>query len=364
MLSWNETLGDWKWTAETEGTGSNFQAGGGLFAFVFIAIDKCSDVADQVQVEASLDGYFFRAFHIFNIGFQNAVQDLVGRKGVRVLLVGTQLSGGRFLQSRAGDQFPFAINVAREVVNHELRNIRNDGETTGHVAVERAVADGIFRFVAGAENHGTEFVRKGHEVIATNACLDILLGCVGGAPGKNGSESLFVGVKDGGDGDGEELDAEIVGKVLGIDLAAFGGVGAGHGNAKDVFLAESGNGDGDDDGGVNTAAETDDGFGEFAFADVVAGTEDQRLVGAGDFVGRLFVDVAFTGDRVEEDDVVLEGFGLRGDSASGGEGSAGAIKDEGIIAADLIDVDDWTVVMKSGGTKHAEAKEAFVDGKG
>ena len=184
----------------------------------------------------------------------------------------------------------------------------------------------------------------------------------GGTTGKDGCEGLLVGFEDGGDGDGEELDTEIAGEGLGIGLAAFGGIRAGHGDAEDVFGAESGNGDGGDDGGVHTTAEADDGLGEFAFADVVARAEDESLVGAGDFVGRLLVDVAFAGGGVEEDEVFFEGFGLGADFAGGGEGDARAIEDQGVVAADLVDVDDGTLVMEGGGTKHAQAEETLVDG--
>ena len=46
---------------------------------------------------------------------------------------------------------------------------------------KRAVADGDFGFVAGAEYHGAKFVRKSHQIIAANARLDIFFGGV--APG-------------------------------------------------------------------------------------------------------------------------------------------------------------------------------------
>ena len=141
-------------------------------------------------------------------------------------------------------------------------------------------------------------------------------------------ECLDVGIENGADGNGEEFDAQIVGQALGVGLAAFGGIRAGHGDAENIFLAEGVNGDGGDDGGVYSPAEADDGFVEIAFADVVARAGHDRLVGVGDFFVGLGVNVAFAGDGVEKNEVFFESFGLRGDVAVGGEGHAGAVENE------------------------------------
>ena len=86
-------------------------------------------------------------------------------------------------------------------------------------------------------------------------------------------------------------------------------------------------------------------------------------MGIGDFVGGLLADVAFAGDGVEEDEVFFKGLGLGGDFAAGGEGDAGAVEDERVVAADLVDIDDRALVVQSDGTEHAEAEEAFVYGE-
>ncbi len=356
-------MGNWKGTPKPKSARRNLEARSGLFALVFIAIDEGGDIANQFQVEAGFDSDLLRTFHFFNIGFQDAVQDLVRRKGVRVLLIWTELGRGRFLQSRARDQFPFAINVAGQLVDHEFGNIGDNGETASHITVESAVTDGIFRFIAGAENHGTEFIRKGHKVIAANTRLDVFLGRVDRAASKDGGERLLVRVEDGRNGNGEELDAEIAGEGLSICFAAFGGVRAGHGNAEDVFFAESSNGDGGDDGRIYTTAEADNGFDELALANIVARAEDKCLIRAGHFVGRLFVEIAFASSSVEQNEVLFKPFGLRSDFACSGEGGAGTIEDQRVVAADLIDVNDRAVVVDSCGTKHTKAKEAFFDGE-
>src|SRR5271155_4349006 len=76
------------------------------------------------------------------------------------------------------------------------------------------------------------------------------------------------------------------------------------------------------------------------------------------------VNFALFGDGIEEYEILLECFRLRGNFAFSSEGDAGAIEDEGIVTADLIDVDDRTLVMQSGRTQHLEAQGAFVDGIG
>lgn len=96
---------------------------------------------------------------------------------------------------------------------------------------------------------------------------------------------MQVRIENGGDGNGAELDTEIAGEGPGIGFAAFGGIRAGHGDAEDVGGAEGFDGYSSDNGGIDTAAEADDGLGEIAFANVIASAEDEGLVGAGDFVG-------------------------------------------------------------------------------
>jgi len=335
-----------------------------LLALVFIAIDEHGDVSNELQVVAKVFGNLHGRFHFLDIGLQDAVQHFVGRQRVRVLLIWTQFGTGGFLDRGAGDQFPFAVYVLGKLVDHKFGDIGNDGEAAGHIAVKCAVADGDFGFVAGAEDHGAKFIRKGHQVVAANAGLDIFFRGVDRAIAEDRLEGLNISIEYGADRHSKKFNAEIVGQALGVGLAAFGGVGAGHGDAEDIFLAEGVHGDGGDDGGVHSPAEADDCFAEIAFADVVSGAGDDRLVGVGDFFLGLRVDIAFAGDRVEEDEVFFEGFGLRGDVAVGGEGHAGAVEDERIVAADLVDVDDRPAVLLGDGAKHFDAQGALVDGVG
>ena len=78
-----------------------------------------------------------------------------------------------------------------ELVNHQFGNIGNDGEAARHIPVKRAIADSLFGFVAGAEYHGTKLIGERHEVIATNARLDIFFGGVLEAVGESGGQGLL-----------------------------------------------------------------------------------------------------------------------------------------------------------------------------
>ena len=104
---WDEALGDGKWAAEAEGARGDFEAGRGLLALVFVAIDEQGDVSNQLQVVAKVVGNLHGRFHFLDIGLQDAVQHVVGRQGVLVLLIWTQLGGGSFVDGRAGGSVPF-----------------------------------------------------------------------------------------------------------------------------------------------------------------------------------------------------------------------------------------------------------------
>src|ERR1700704_3428829 len=96
------------------------------------------------------------------------VQDVVGRKGILVFLVWAKLGRRRFLDRRARNQFPFAIDRFGQGINHCFGNVGKKSEASGHVAVESAIPYRHFGFVARAENHRTEFIRPDDEEISPN----------------------------------------------------------------------------------------------------------------------------------------------------------------------------------------------------
>ncbi len=60
-------------------------------------IDQQGNVAHEFQIVAETIGNFLGAAQVFDIGFQNAVENVVGRKDVFIFLVGAQLGGGRLV---------------------------------------------------------------------------------------------------------------------------------------------------------------------------------------------------------------------------------------------------------------------------
>jgi hypothetical protein len=65
-------------------------------------------------------GNLLGASQVFDIGLKNPVKDVVRRQAVLVLLVGTQFGRRRLLDSRPGDQFPVAVNSARQFIHHQF----------------------------------------------------------------------------------------------------------------------------------------------------------------------------------------------------------------------------------------------------
>ena len=70
-----------------------------------------------------------------------------------------------------------------QLVHERLRHVLDRREAARHVAVQRGIADRQFALVAGGEHERAEFVRHGHQEIAADAGLEVLLGdVVLGAP--------------------------------------------------------------------------------------------------------------------------------------------------------------------------------------
>ena len=63
-------------------------------------------------------------------------------------MIWAKFGGGWFGDRVFRDDFALPIDEAGEVVDFRFRYIRDDGKTAAHVAIQRAVADGEFAFVA------------------------------------------------------------------------------------------------------------------------------------------------------------------------------------------------------------------------
>src|SRR6266436_2735087 len=97
LVSRNKLLCDWEWSAKTKGARGDFQSWRGLFSFVFAPIHLKCDVAHHLQIESVMIGDLLRAAQILNVGLQDAVQHVVGRQAVLILLIGPQFGRWRLL---------------------------------------------------------------------------------------------------------------------------------------------------------------------------------------------------------------------------------------------------------------------------
>src|SRR5208282_2576646 len=76
------------------------------------------------------------------------------------------------------------------------------------------------------------------------------------------------------------------------------------------------------------------------------------------------MDFAFSRNRIEEDQIFLKSERLRRDFSLRRQGHARAVKNQAIVAAHLVDVNDGPVMVSSNGLKHFQPKSPLVDGVG
>ena len=93
-------------------------------------------------------------------------------------------------ENGCGNHFPFAVEPAADGIDARLDQIADHRQRAHHVAVERAIAHGHLRLVAGGEHQGAELVRERHQQRAANARLDVLLGDVFLHSGKERAPAL------------------------------------------------------------------------------------------------------------------------------------------------------------------------------
>src|SRR5258708_13324711 len=79
-------------------------------------------------------GNLLGAPQVFDIGLQNSVKDVIWWQAVLVLLIRTELGRRSLLDGRPGNQFPLAVNPARQFVYNQFRYIDNDSKTPSHVS--------------------------------------------------------------------------------------------------------------------------------------------------------------------------------------------------------------------------------------
>ena len=359
----DEILGDGHASADAEGAWGDFETGDGLGAFEFILDDAFHDPADDFFGEAEVDD-LLNGELIFDEGLEDGIEDGVRGERIVVALEGFEFCAGGFGDGGMGDDFLVAIDVVGELIDGGFWDIAEDGEAAAHIAVESAVADGEFAFIARGEEEMVEFIGEGHEGEAADAGLEIFFGGVFWEALEEGVELGFEGIEAGLDGDGFAADVEIFGEEQGIGDTAWGAKLGGHGDAEDIVVAERVGGDGGGHRAIDAAAEAEDSGMEVAFVEVIAGTEgegEEEFLGIGEWEGRG----RRRGSGVEFDDggIFLEGSELGLDGAIGIDGERAAIEDELIISADGVAVEDGDAVLGGDGLEELDSALGFTGGE-
>lgn len=87
-------MGDGDAAARAEGDGGDLEACGGLLALVFGGVDEAEDAADGGVVEARFFDDGGGVLVALDVAFDDLVEDVVGREGVLVGLVGAEFGAG------------------------------------------------------------------------------------------------------------------------------------------------------------------------------------------------------------------------------------------------------------------------------
>ena len=172
-------------------------------------VDEAGDAGDGVGVEAVADEVGGRAVAL-DIGFDEAVEELIGGERVLVCLVLAELCARRLFDGADGDEDSVAVDVAGEFPDAPFGEVGDGSKRAAHVAVEGAVADGEFGLVARGEQEGVVVVGVGHEEDAADAGLEVLFGEPVGLVLERGLQGVSERDEGGLDGDGVGLDAEVV----------------------------------------------------------------------------------------------------------------------------------------------------------
>ena len=122
-----------------------------LSPFVFGEGDFVDDVIHhRRRVTALNDLVLAEMFH--DVVTQDGIQNFAWRQRVLIFLVRPQFRAWRFADGITGDDLPFPVDPAGEIIDFRFENIGNDRESAAHVAIQGAVTDGQFGFISGGQN--------------------------------------------------------------------------------------------------------------------------------------------------------------------------------------------------------------------
>ncbi len=293
------------------------------------------------------------------VPLQNVIQDLIGRQAVLVDLAQAKLRRGRLIQYRGGDNlFSLgSIEPSGQPVDHGLGNIGDDCEAAGHIPIDGAVAHRQFRLVARAQEDQAELIGEGHEQVAPDASLDVLLGHILLQALKWQSQLPLKGCHDLGYSQDHGSDPQIMRQKLCVLNAAAAGEGRGHEHTQHILGPQGGCGYGRHYAGVDPSGEAQKDSGKAAFGHIVPCSQDQGPTDLGLWGEIVLCYVSPAGfslclapaqlAQVHHNLVLLEAAGPGGQAALAVKGHASAIEDQIVISPNLIDIEKGHVVLFS-----------------
>src|SRR5713101_7238198 len=284
---WNACAGSESSTAPTvlnrrapiaaERLRSQFHARRRLPALVLRPVDHGDCALDDVAIEA-VPGQLLQRPVVLDVLLEHLVELRIRRQGVLVELVVAQLGARRAVDDALRNQLMTGslVEVARKLEHVRLVDVLQEGEATGHVAVEGCVPDRELRLVTGRDEHPAELVRQRHQQDAAGARLDVLLGQISLRARERLPQRVVERVDDRADRNLQERTAEALGQASRVAARPFRRIARGHRDAVHVLGPERFGGERRGHRGIDSPRDADDDFLEAVLADVVAQAELER----------------------------------------------------------------------------------------
>jgi len=235
-----------------------------------VQVDESRDAPDQCFVVAERHDVGGRHV-VFDVHLENRVEHLVGRQRLVVTLVGAQFGRRRLVDDLVGDHFSAGttIDVVAQFVHRQLEHVLDDGIAAHRIAVQREVANGHLALVSGGENHPTVLVRQSHHDGATDTALQVFFGEVGRLAGERFGKHVEVRGKRRFDCDRLHVDAEVGSELCCIGLRALARISRRHRHTVYVLGTQRVDGNGRNEGRVDSTRQSETDVGEAVLADVV-----------------------------------------------------------------------------------------------
>ena len=163
------------------------------------------------------------ALVMLDVRFQNAVQNMIFRQAVAILLIRPQFGGRRFVNRILRNQVVSGeiVPVLRQRIDCRFRHVGNNPQAARHVAVKRGIADADFGFVAGRQRQIAEFIGKRHQNAAPAAGLQIFFRDIRLPPGERFAELPDKRLVHRRNRNDVTLDAEMLDKAFGVVHASL-----------------------------------------------------------------------------------------------------------------------------------------------